>query len=57
MWDEELSLHAINVSEAESAVYRQRVVDWTFRSDQAGYAKVMQALSFPFRVSANTKLA
>ena len=51
MWDEEKSLHALNVAEAEQGVYRQRVIDWMFRADRAGYAQVMQALSFPFRVS------
>lgn len=55
MWNEELALHSLNVAEAEQGVYRQRVIDWMFRADPSGYAGVMQALSFPFRVS-STKL-
>ena len=51
MWEEELSLHAVNTTEAEDAVFRQRTVDWEFRNDQEGYANLMQALAFPFRVA------
>ena len=52
MWDEEVALHSVNVSEAEHGVYRQRMIDWVFRSNQAGHATVMSMLAFPFRVPA-----
>ena len=55
MWDEELALHTVNVAEAEQAVFRQRVVDWAFREDAAGFAKVMATFAFPFRVKSELK--
>ena len=56
MWDEELALHSINVAEAEQGVFRQRVVDWAFREDKAGFAKVMATFAFPFRVAPNAEM-
>ena len=56
LWDEELAAHTINVAEAEQSVFRQRAVDWMFRDDAAGFAKVMTAFAFPFRVSAGAEL-
>jgi hypothetical protein len=55
MWEEELSLHSVNVAEAEQGVFRQRVIDWTFRQDEAGFAQAMAAYSFPFRVRSDLK--
>ena len=57
LWDDELAVHSINVAEAEQGVFRQRAVDWMFRSDPAGFAKVMTTFSFPFRVSSTAAAA
>ena len=58
MWEEELALHLLDTSVAESAVLRQRNVDWKFRSDNAGHAKAMQEQLYPFvaRITATAEL-
>jgi len=48
LWDEELALHAVDLTVAEASVLRQRTVDWTFRSQPAAHAKVMHQQMMPF---------
>ena len=48
MWEEELALHLLETPVAESAVLRQRNVDWKNRSDPAGHAQAMMEQLYPF---------
>ena len=50
MWDEELSLHGVDVLEAERSVHRQRNLEWELREKPEEYAHVMLTHKFPFRV-------
>jgi len=56
MWDEELSLHSVDVAEAEASVHRQRTLEWELRQDDKGWATVMQAYKFPFVQSPSKEL-
>ena len=46
--EQELSLHAVEPSTAESAVLRQRTIDWQYRSQPAAHAKEMHKILMPF---------
>lgn len=48
MWEEELALHLLETPVAESAVLRQRNVDWYHRSDPAGHGRAMMEQLYPF---------
>jgi hypothetical protein len=48
LWEEELSLHAVDTAVAESAVLRQRQVDWKYRADKQGHAYAMLSAQYPF---------
>jgi hypothetical protein len=48
-WEEELAQHTgPDAKAAETSVHRQRMLDWEFRENQAGYAFKMATMKFPF---------
>ena len=56
LWEEELSLHAVDPAVAESAVLRQRQVDWKYRSDKTGHAYAMLSAQYPFVAAVQPEL-
>jgi hypothetical protein len=50
-WDEELSLHSLDVHSAEASVYRQRLFDWTYRMDPLAYSNRALAHMLPVKVT------
>lgn len=52
MWNDELSIHTVDVAEAEKSVHRQRVIEHELRSKPEDFAQLMLTHRFPFRAAA-----